>query len=219
MKNFFLLDDHPLTIDAYKNLLKQEFPEDTEFICAQNGDEVSQKISKMVLDNNILDLAIVDYNIPASEDNSIKNGTDVANLILNHFPKCKIVFLTMHNEPIIVQNLHLKFKPEGIISKNDIDFESFPLIIKDIMNGKFYRSTTMIESLKQLIIRNISFDEIDSQILLLLANKVKNKDLTDHINLSQSAIEKRKQKIKYQILGDKGSDKELIEVAKSFKLI
>ena len=219
MKNIFIVDDHPLTIDAYKNLLKSELNDVQDFICALNGNETINKLSTLHNNGLSLHLAIIDYNIPADVNGIIKNGADVAKYIHQLFPDCKLVFLTMHNEPLIVQNLHLKFKPEGIISKNDIDFESFPIIIKDILGGKFYRSLTMIESLKQLMIRNINFDEIDSQILLLLNNKVKNKDLPNFINLSQSAIEKRKQKIKYQIIGDKGSDKELLEAAKSFKLI
>lgn len=219
MKNIFIVDDHPLTIDAYRNLLKIELNDIKEFICAQNGNETISKISNLTYNKENLDLAIIDYNIPPDSTGVIKNGSDVAKYIQNYYPDCKLVFLTMHNEPLIVQNLHLKYKPEGIISKNDIDFESFPIIIKDIIGGKFYRSHTMIESLKQLMIRNINFDEIDSQILLLLSNKIKNKDLPNYINLSQSAIEKRKQKIKYQIIGDKGTDKELLEAAKSFKLI
>ena len=219
MKNIFIVDDHPLTIDAYRNLLKSELDNIKEFVCAQNGNETITKISNLSHNKENLDLAIIDYNIPADSTGIIKNGSDVAKYIQNFYPDCKLVFLTMHNEPLIVQNLHLKYKPEGIISKNDIDFESFPIIIKDIIEGKFYRSATMIEGLKQLMIRNINFDEIDSQILLLLSNKIKNKDLPNYINLSQSAIEKRKQKIKYQIIGDKGSDKELLEAAKSFKLI
>lgn len=219
MKNFFIIDDHPLTISAYKSLLSQEFENEVQIITAHNGNEVISKTKSLIANNSNLDLAIIDFSIPASDNATIKNGMDVASLLTTYFKECKLVFLTMHNEPLLMQNLHLKFKPEGIISKNDIDSDSFSKIIRSIMEGEFYRSETMIESLKLIMSKNLNFDEIDSQILLLIANKVKSKDLTSYINLSMSAIEKRKYKIKYQLIGDKGSDKELISVAKAYKLI
>jgi DNA-binding NarL/FixJ family response regulator len=219
MKNIFIIDDHPLTISAYKSLLADEFGNNVEVIAAHNGNEIIAKSKLQIATNKVIDLAIIDYSIPASDTGNIKNGMDAATYITTHFKNCKIVFLTMHNEPLLLQNLHLKFKPEGIISKNDIDSDSFPKIIRDIIEGGFYRSETMVEALKVMMSKNLNFDEIDSQILLLIANKVKSKDLINYINLSQSAIEKRKHKIKYQLIGDKGSDKELISVAKAYKLI
>ncbi|UYW00588.1 response regulator [Flavobacterium agricola] len=219
MRNIIIIDDHPLTISAYKSLLTQEFENNICVHTAHNGNEVIQKVSALAANQEKICLAIVDYSIPPSDDGTIKNGTDVAALIKKHFKNCMLVFLTMHNEPLLLHNLHLKFSPQGIISKNDIDADSFAGIIKSISEGKIYRSDTMIESLSIIMNKKINFDEIDSQILLLLSKKVKSKDLPKYIELSQSAIEKRKYKIKEQLLGEKGTDKELVAVAKAYNLI
>jgi len=219
MLNFLIIDDHPLTVSAYVSLLKQELNENIYIHTAHNGNDVLVKTKQLIENNETLDLAIIDYSIAESADKKIKNGMDVAHLLQQKFKKCKIVFLTMHNEPLLLHNLHLKFKPEGMISKNDIDSDSFSNIIKDIMTGNFYRSETMIASLAVLINKKMNFDEIDTQILLLLAKQVKSKDLPEYINLSQSALEKRKYKIKEQILGNKGSDKDLIAMAKAYNLL
>jgi hypothetical protein len=48
----------------------------------------------------------------------------------------------------------------------------------------------------------------------LISQGVKTVNLPNYIPLSMSAIEKRKANIKDQLLKEKGSDKDLIEIAK-----
>jgi DNA-binding NarL/FixJ family response regulator len=125
----------------------------------------------------------------------------------------------MHNESLVLFNAYNQVNPEGFISKNDIDFEMFPEIFDRIVNVENYFSPSINNSIQQLLKKNLSWDEFDSQILLFLEKGIQTKDLPKYINLSLSTIEKRKAAIKTQILNQKSSDTELIERCKVLKLI
>ncbi len=63
------------------------------------------------------------------------------------------------------------------------------------------------------------FDAIDLEIVRLLDQGIKTKNLPNYIGITLSAIEKRKTKIKENILGKKGNDKELIAAFKKLNLL
>lgn len=125
----------------------------------------------------------------------------------------------MHSEPLIVDKIIKELNPEGFISKSDINFELFPVICKKVLDGETYRSPSIDQSQKELFKRNINWDIHDTQILTLLSQGVKTVNLSKYIPLSMSAIEKRKANIKDQILLGKGSDEELIRIAKKIGII
>ena len=87
------------------------------------------------------------------------------------------------------------------------------------MNGENFISNQITNSLGILYKKNIKWDEIDCQIITLLNEGVKTKDMPNFIQLSLSAIEKRKATIKQQLINKQFSDEKLIELAKKFNLI
>ncbi len=216
-----IVDDHPMTVDSYSNILSvSNFQERTpNFIRSYNCEEAYNKIFFYLNQNTTIDLALLDISLPPYIKFNIENGVDLASLIRKKFPKCKIVLLTMHGEPLAVDKIIKDINPEGFVSKNDINFELFPIICKKIANGEMYKSRTIIESQKELLDRNINWDKHDSQILILISKGIKTVNLPNYIPLSMSAIEKRKANIKGQLLMGKGSDSDLISIAKKLGLI
>jgi DNA-binding NarL/FixJ family response regulator len=218
--NILVVDDHPMTVDAYVNIISLLLKDrDVKFIKANCGQEAYRLLEMSAKLNENINLALIDLGIPSFAEKNILSGADIARSLRMHFSSCKIVILTMHNEPLLIQNVFKSINPEGFISKNDINFLSFPHIISKILNGGFHKSQTIINSIQQLVYKNINWDENDSKIIILLSQGYKTKDLTRFINLSLSAIEKRKASIKDQLLGNKGSDKKLLLVAKELNLI
>lgn len=219
--NILIVDDHPMTVDSYINLLSDgEFQENLpNFIKSHNCEDAYTKIMLHHKQNINLDFALLDINLPPYKQQNINNGIDLAFLIREKFVNCKIVLLTMRSEPLTVDKIIKGIQPEGFISKSDINFELFPVICKNIINGEIFRSTTIIESQRELFKKNINWDNHDNQILILISEGVKTVNLPDYIPLSMSAIEKRKANIKDQLLKGKGSDKDLIEKAKTLGLI
>jgi DNA-binding NarL/FixJ family response regulator len=219
--SILIVDDHPMTVDSYSNLLSvSDFQENTpDFIKSYNCEEAYNKIFFYLKQNTNIDLALLDISLPPYMEFNIENGIDLALLIRKKFPNCKIVLLTMHSEPLTVDKIIKDINPEGFVSKSDINFELFPVICKKIMDGERYKSPTIIESQKELFQRNINWDTHDSQILILISQGVKTVNLPNYIPLSMSAIEKRKANIKGQLLMGKGSDSDLINIAKKLGLI
>ncbi|MBG6063565.1 DNA-binding NarL/FixJ family response regulator [Flavobacterium sp. CG_9.1] len=219
--NILIVDDHPMTVDSYINLLSDtDFQKnDLTFIKSYNCEDAYNKINFQLKQNTKIDFALLDISLPPYKDFNINNGIDLAILIREKFANCKIVLLTMHSEPLIVDKIIKEIKPEGFISKSDINFELFPIICKKILEGDIFRSNTIIESQRELFKRNINWDIHDNQILTLISQGVKTVNLPNYIPLSMSAIEKRKANIKDQLLKGKGSDKDLIGKAKKLGLL
>ncbi|KIA86503.1 response regulator [Flavobacterium sp. AED] len=219
--NILIVDDHPMTVDSYTNLLSDnDFQKNTpKFIKSYNCQDAYTKIFFHLKQNTTIDLALLDISLPPYKEFNIENGIDLALLIRKKFTNCKIVLLTMHSEPLTVDTIIKKINPEGFVSKSDINFELFPIICKKIMDGDTFRSTTILESQRELFQKNINWDKHDSQILILISQGTKTVNLPDYIPLSMSAIEKRKANIKEQLLMGKGSDRDLITKAKKLGLL
>lgn len=218
--NILVVDDHPMTIDAYINLIndidsnsKFSFTKATNCKTAYSSIEVYKKTKES------LDVALIDINIPPFEQEKILSGTDIAKIVRLKFPLCKIIMLTMHQEHLILNKVFKTINPEGFISKNDIDFTTFPEIFLKIIKGQNYFSPTINNSLATLFKNTVKWDQYDTQIIILIEKGIKTKDLTTYIDLSLSSIEKRKANIKRQIADKKVTDDELIIICKTLKLI
>lgn len=212
--NILIVDDHPMTVDSYVNLLSDDYDDEPFFIKSYNCETAYKEILSIKKQNTNLDFAILDVSLPAYKQQNIENGIDLATLIRSTHPTCKILLLTMHTEIFIVNRVIEEIYPEGFISKSEINFESFPSICKKILSGKIIYSDEIIKSQKKLVQRNFDWGEYDRQILTLLSQGVKMIDIPNHIPLSLSSIEKRKASIKNHFLLEKGGDIELINKIK-----
>ncbi|NHM01479.1 response regulator [Flavobacterium difficile] len=222
LKNLTVLvvDDHPFTSDAYINLISKEKDENSfKFVKETNCETAFNSIQFMLKKGKKLDMALLDINLPPYEKGRILSGSDLAVLIREKFPKCKIIMLTMHTEPLLLNKVIKTINPEGFISKNDIDFTTFPNIFFKIKNGENYFSPTINKSIQALVGKTLNWDEYDTQIILLLEKGIQTKDIPNYIDISLSSVEKRKASIKRQLAEQKITDNELITLCKKLKLI
>lgn len=217
--NVLLVDDHPITIDGYMNILTNHNDTFIDFNTAFSCEEAYVKITKNFISQKKIDLAFLDISLPPYEIKNIQNGVDLGALIRKYFPECKIILLTMHSEPMLIHNAINKINPEGFIVKNDINAHSLQTAYLSIMQGQKFYSATISKVHNENTLKKLNFDAIDCQILELISKKIKTKDMPKHLNLSLSAIEKRKAAIRNRLLKDKGSDKEIIAQAKKIGLI
>ncbi|MFC4740739.1 response regulator [Flavobacterium ponti] len=218
--NVLVVDDHPMTSDAYINLITMACSDvKFNFEKAIDCETAFRQIELYTKFENQIDIAIIDIGLPPFRNEKITSGTGIAKLIKEKFVSCKVIILTMHHEALLLNDIFKTINPEGFLSKNDIDFVTFPKIFSSILNNNRYISKTIYEALISLFKQNINWDEYDSQIMLFLKKGIKTKELPNYIALSLSTIEKRKANIKHQLLNKKGTDNELIEVAKNLNLI
>lgn len=208
-----------MTVDGYVSLLSGTSTSDKEFFLAYDCKEAFEQLQEFRDRDIEPHIAFLDLNLPPYEEKNIFSGTDIAVLVRDYFPLCKLVIISMHKEPVWVNRIIKSISPEGFISKNDINYESFPEIYNIILAGDHYVSPSIVESQKLFLRKNLQWDEYDSKILQLLAEGVKTRNLPNYIALSLSTIEKRKASIKRQIIYSNGSDKELIDAARNLGLI
>ena len=93
--NILIVDDHPFIIEGYKNAITRYKPDNYEFFITQAKDCESAYtiISNPVKQN--FDIAFLDISMPAFEDQNLYSGEDLAKLIMEKMPNCKIILLTM----------------------------------------------------------------------------------------------------------------------------
>lgn len=217
---FLIVDDHPMAIDGYINLITtSESNSDILFYTAYDLETAYKHYANIIASDIVLDFAFLDVNLPSFPKQNLFTGVDLAFLIRTSFPQCKIVFITMHSEPLWVNKIIDSINPEGFISKNDINFRTFPDAYNAIVLGDRIYSPSIQEARKNLQVNNLSIDQYDSKILLLLSEGKKTVSLPEFIGLSLSAIEKRKAGLKQRLLFHGASDEELIQTARNLGLI
>ena len=152
-QNVLIVDDHPMTVDSYVNLLSDSHLKNfkSNFIKCYNCKEAFDAIFFHLKQNINIDLALIDLSLPPYQDFNINSGIDLALLIRKKRFDCKIILLTMHTEPLIVNKIIKELNPEGFISKSDINFELFPIICKKILKGETYKSPSINQSQNGII--------------------------------------------------------------------
>lgn len=219
--NILIVDDHPLIIDAYVNILEVTLDNyNLKFLRCTNARDALTQTRLNFSNNKNIELAIFDINIPQCEEKSIYDGCDLALQFKEIFPNSKIIMISMHSEGCILYKIINEIKPNAILNKSDLNLETLANVIEKVLNNIKIYSNTVKSSLDAFYKNKFNLDNIDSDIIRLIEKGVKTKDLPKHIGISLSAIEKRKKLIKFYLLDKgKGSDKTLIENAKKINLI
>ena len=214
-----MIDDHPSMIEGYKSILSfNDLGLRIITTPAYNCESAYNIIDKTSV-SEAFDFAFVDLSLPPYLEKNIKSGEDLALLIKNKFPNCKIVILTSHAEAFILDAIQKNIAPNGLLVKSDFTADEFLLAFEKIYNNHFYTSRTVVENIAELHEKSAFLDENNRKLITLLAEGVKTKNLPQRMNLSISAIDKRKAQIKYFFKIEKGSDEDIIREAKKHGLI
>lgn len=212
-----IVDDHPMTVNGYINVLSDENIEGHNLIftkaldCRQAYDLITTQH---------FDIAYLDLSLPPYEEKNISSGLDLGTLLRKTIPDCVIIILTMHSEASLVDRLIKEINPEGILCKSDIDIDEFVNAFKIIFEGEKYMSNKIVKSLRDKDFDKYNLDSYDRQILMRLSEGILTKNIPNYVPLSLSAIEKRKANLKNMFLeGGGGDDHDLIEAIKKIGVI
>ena len=217
--HILMIDDHPSMIEGYKSILSfNDLGLRIITTPAYNCESAYNIIDKTSV-SEAFDFAFVDLSLPPYLEKKIKGGEDLALLIKNKFPNCKIVILTSHAEAFILDAIQKNIAPNGLLVKSDFTADEFLLAFEKIYNNHFYTSRTVVENIAELHEKSAFLDENNRKLITLLAEGVKTKNLPQRMNLSISAIDKRKAQIKHFFKIEKGSDEDIIREAKKHGLI
>ncbi len=218
--NIVIVDDHPFIIEGYKNAINSYNPSSGyEFSITQAND---CKTAYDIITNTEtapFDIAFFDISMPAYTEKNIHSGEDLAKLIKEVMPGCKVVLLTMHTELLKINTIIKTINPNGLIIKNDLTFDELLVAFDKILKNENYYSQTVVKLISQSQYDNLEIDPFDKQILYHLSKGTKTKDIPSFVPLSLSAVEKRKLNLKEMLEIKGGSDIELITEAKNKGLL
>ncbi|WP_347923987.1 DNA-binding response regulator [Pontimicrobium sp. SW4] len=210
-----MVDDHPMIIEGYQMTLvaTKKSHQHLDIDIAHDCDMANELILKAAK-NEPYDVLFFDISLPASKDGLITSGEDLAKIARVYLPKAKVIILTMFNESFRILNIIKGINPEGLLIKSDLTSSELAEAFQHILSSPPYYSSTVSAFLNTAITSDIYLDETNRKILHLLSQGVKTKSLKEHIDLSMSAIEKRKKHLKLLFDVEDGKDETLLKEAR-----
>ncbi len=211
-----MTDDHPMIIEGYQNTLIATKKENQilEIDIATNCDESIIAIKKSIELGRPYDVYFFDISMPSSSDGKFTSGIDLAKFVKSESPKSKVVLLTMFDESYRIHSIIKNINPEGFLIKSDLTSSELASAFQAVLNNPPFYSGTVNNAIKKTVLNDFDVDEINHEILHLLSKGVKTKDITKHVDLSLSMVEKRKKQLKELFDIEDGRDESLIKEAK-----
>lgn len=217
--NVLMVDDHPPIIEGYRAILSYNtFGYNLETVAAYSC-EAAYFIITEKLKPIAFDIVLVDVTLPPFQEKNIESGEDLVFLVKEHLPEAKIIMLTSHTESLVLYRILNECQPDGLLVKSDFLSDEFLVAFDTIVKGEKYYSATVRNQKNEMISNVKTLDSYNRQIIILLSQGVKTKNFHEHINLSTSAIEKRKVVIKDYFGIVKGTDEDILREARKQGLI
>ena len=211
-----MVDDHPFIIEAYKNAIKGYNTKGLyEFDITQAKDCKTGYEAIINEDNPQYDIAFFDLSMPTYEEKGIHSGEDLALLIKERMPACKIILLTMHSEMLKINTIIKNINPNGLVIKNDLTFDELLLAFDKILKDENYYSQTVVKLVSQIPFDSNEVDVFDKQLLFHLSKGVPTADLAQFVPLADAVIEKRLTNLKAVLDIPQATHSELVQEAKN----
>jgi DNA-binding NarL/FixJ family response regulator len=216
--NILIVDDHPFIIQGYKNAITRYSPSKYEFSIFEAKDCESAYNVVTDPDTVAFDIAFLDISMPPYEEKAIYSGEDLAKVILEKMPNCKIILLTMFTEFLKIKTILNTINPHGLVIKNDLTFDELLFAFDKVIKNERYYSESVLKMLDSQE-QTVEIDLFDKQILFHLSKGTKTKDIPQYIPISLNAIEVRKLNLKVLLKVPEASDIDLVREARNIGLL
>ncbi|AJR02602.1 response regulator [Siansivirga zeaxanthinifaciens] len=211
-----MIDDHPMIIEGYQNTLLFTKKQNQELLIdiANNCDQAIKLIDKALENNFNYNVLFVDISLPPSTDGLMTSGEDIAVYVRKVLPEAKIIILTMFNESFRIHNIIKTIGPEGFLIKSDLTSSELASAFQAVLNNPPFYSGTVNSIMRKMSNSDVVIDEKNRKILHLLSQGIKTKNLVSHLDISLSAIEKRKKQLREIFDVQDGEDETLLNEAR-----
>jgi len=187
-KRVVIAEDHTILRAGLRALLS--FQNDLEVV----GEAGDGREAIRVVDKHVPDLLLIDLSMPKL------NGMEAIKEIRGRHPQIKIIVLTVHkSEEYIVASLDAG--ADAYILK-DASKNELLLAIEYVMSGKVFLSPSISGKIVDVYLEHKNNNKINSlkdvltlrekEILKLIAEGFKNKDIADHLCISSKTVEKHR---------------------------
>ncbi|NMH87203.1 response regulator [Flavivirga algicola] len=211
-----MIDDHPMIIEGYQNtlLFTKKESQELDIDIANNCDEAIAYMDKSIENETPYDVLFVDISLPPSADGLMNSGEDLAEYARRILPRSKIIILTMFNESFRIHNIIKTIDPEGFLIKSDLTSSELASAFQAVLNNPPFYSGTVSSHIRKTITSDLVIDDKNRKILHLLSQGVKTKNLASHLDISLSAVEKRKKHLREIFEVSDGQDETLLNEAR-----
>lgn len=190
-KRIVIAEDHTILRAGLRAMLS--FQNDLEVV----GEAGDGREAVRVVDKHVPDLLLIDLSMPKL------NGIEAIKEIRGRHPQIKIIVLTVHkSEEYIVASLDAG--ANAYILKDASQNELF-LAIEYVMSGKVFLSPSISGKIVDFYLEHKNNNKINSlkdvltsrekEILKLIAEGFKNKDIADHLCISSKTVEKHRSNV------------------------
>lgn len=183
---FLLIDNHPLTLAGYVSMLQKYDPE-AVFYQASTLSEVLEILNSEA----VIDIVVMDCNIGGHKQAQMNNGIDwIRSIKLMHI-SAKILLVTAHKEVLSVYQIHKKVFPDGLLIKSDVSLQVLCEAIDAVLKGERFYSEEVHKQMAEMSKNSLMREHRNIEILMLLTQGYKAKEISEMLFLSEAAIHKR----------------------------
>ncbi|WP_423148351.1 response regulator [Rubrolithibacter danxiaensis] len=201
-----IVDDHGIMLDGIELLLKQN--KDLEIIAKT----INANYALAYLRSEKVDLLITDYNMPEM------SGLQLLKQAKKIHPGLKIIFLSMHDEQVIVQEV-IQAGADGYILKK-YAYQEIIQAIDVIKSGGQYWSPEIRKVMLSALRKEDSLVELtdrEMDILRLLVKELTSKEIAEKLFISERTIETHRKNLLRKT--NSKSTVGLIKYAYTYKLV
>lgn len=210
--NVLIVDDHPLIIEAYKNVL-EKLNFDSSIETFMDIDSTLFKLKDKEYLKSI-DLIFLDIKLPPSSNKLIVSGEGLGTFLQENGVEAKMIIATTLNDNFRLYSILKNVDPDGLLVKNDLTSDELLIAIDSVLNNIPYYSKSVLQLMRKQISNDFILDNIDRRLLYELSLGTKMKELPEVLPLSIAGIERRKRNLKMLFNVENQGDKELVLIAK-----
>ena len=207
-----IVEDHVLTAHGIKRVLTKITETTGTTFKFHFASKCSQAIT-ILKSEPLIDLVFLDIKLPKEPEIGMFSGKDLGVKIRKLYPNAQIIVLTAYNQPIIIIRIIDEIAPEGLLVKGDTKVEELVSGIERALRNPPYYSSTVMEIITNRVSSSLKLDKLDIQLLTELNKGHTLKIIGELISISQSAVSKRKRKLKLRFGVPDGNDRDLIKKA------
>lgn len=179
MTKVLLVDDHAIMIDGLKSMLSTR----TDLSVTATASSAGFALAYLAKDQ--VDLMITDYSMPDID------GLELVKRSKSQFPDLKIIMLSMHDEPAII-NAVMKAGLDAYILKK-YALEELSHAIDAIQAGRQYWSPevtrVLLDAGKSSTLQTNELTEREMEILALLTQELNSRQIAEKLFISERTVE------------------------------
>ncbi len=163
-----IADDHVLILDALRNLLDTEFD---VVAVVENGRALVDKAIELRPD-----VVLIDISMP------VVNGVDAARMIRQAVPDAKLLFVSMHGDPVFVREA-FRAGAAGYVLKRSAASE-LVIAIREVLKGNSYVTPLVTKGSADTAVVESGLTVRQREVLQLIADGCTAKEVASKLQIS-----------------------------------